>query len=167
MKRTRDNSFKHFAIAIFFIGLFTPLTIHASGLTFGAKAGSMLLDIPDTDDPVNAGVAIGYEFGVAIGNLGFEGEFTTTTKDGKIADQLLNIDTAGAYATYRSPGIVYLKARVGYVGWDAGQILGDAADDRSVSTGLGLGINLTLLKLELEYTQIDEDINFVSIAIQF
>jgi len=140
---------------------------HASGLTFGAKAGPMQLDVPDTEDPTNAGVAIGYEFGVGLGDLGFEGEFTTTVKDGKIGGMNLNIDTVGAYATYRSPGFIYLKGRVGYVGWDAAQTLGNSADDTSASFGLGLGFSLKVIKFELEYTQIDDEIDFISLGILF
>ena len=140
---------------------------HASGLTFGAKVGPMQLDVSGTDDPTNAGVAVGYEFGVGLGDLGFEGEFTTTVKDGKIGGKNLNIDTVGAYATYRSPGIVYLKGRVGYVGWDAAQTLGDSADDTSASFGLGLGLSLKVVKFELEYTQIDDNIDFISLGILF
>ena len=141
--------------------------VYAEGLTFGAKGGPMQLDVSGADDPINAGVAIGYEFGVGLGDLGFEGEFTTTVKDGKIGGLDLNIDTVAAYATYRSPGFIYFKGRVGYAGWDAAQALGDTADDTSASYGIGLGLSLKVLKFELEYTQIDDDINFVSLGIMF
>lgn len=153
------------SFAILFLLISTH--VNASGLTFGAKAGPMQLDVPDADDPTNAGVAIGYEFGVALGDLGFEGEFTTTVKDGKIGGMNLNIDTVGAYATYRSPGFIYFKGRVGYVGWDAAQTLGNSADDTSASYGLGLGFSLKVIKFELEYTQIDDDIDFISLGILF
>lgn len=155
------------ALFIAFTFLLISTHIQAEGLTFGAKGGPMQLDVSDADDPINAGVAIGYEFGVALGDLGFEGEFTTTVKDGKIGGKELNIDTVGAYATYRSPGVVYFKGRIGYVGWDAAQSLGDSADDTSASYGLGLGLSLKVIKFELEYTQIDDDIDFISLGILF
>ncbi len=139
----------------------------AGGLTFGAKFGPMQLDVPGADDPLNAGVAIGYELGLGIGDLGFEGEFTTTTKEGEEGTQKLKIDTGGAYVTYRSPGIVYLKGRAGYVGWDADFNVEGKDDGTSASYGLGLGVNLTVIKIELEYTQIDDDIDFISLGIQF
>lgn len=139
----------------------------AAGLTFGAKAGAMQIDSESIDDPMNAGVNIGYEFGIGIGDLGFEGEFTTTVKEGEIGLQKFNIDTGGAYITYRSPGFIYLKGRAGYVGWDADFSVGDKNDGTSASYGLGLGFSLHVIKLELEYTQVDEDINFVSIGILF
>ena len=166
-KRSKNTFFRRFVFAIVIISLLIPVSVHAGGLTFGAKVGPMLLDIPNSEDPVNAGVAIGFEFSTGLGDFGMEGEFTTTTKDGKIADELLNIDTAGVYATYRSPGIVYLKGRAGYVAWDSGLKLGDSSEDESASMGLGLGLNLNILKFEVEYTQIDDDINYVSLAILF
>ena len=141
--------------------------VHAEGLTFGAKGGPMQLDVAGADDPTNAGVAIGYEFGVVLGDLGFEGEFTTTVKEGKIGGLDLNIDTVAAYATYRTPGFIYLKGRAGYLAWDASQTLGETVDDTSASYGIGLGLSLKVIKFELEYTQIDDDINFVSLGIMF
>ena len=140
---------------------------HAEGLTFGAKVGPMQLDVSDTEDPTNAGVTIGYEFGLGLGDLGFEGEFTTTVKDGKIGGENLKIDTVGGYATYRSPGFIYLKGRVGYVAWDAAQTLGESDKDSSGSYGLGLGVSLKVVKFELEYARIDDQIDFISLGILF
>jgi len=99
--------------------------------------------------------------------VGFEGEFTTTVKDGKIGGENLKIDTVGGYATYRSPGLFYLKGRAGYVAWDAAQTLGESDKDSSGSYGLGLGISLKVVKFELEYTRIDDQIDFISLGILF
>jgi hypothetical protein len=154
-------------LTVFLTSLLIAASTSAAGLVFGAKAGPMQLDISTADDPLNAGVNIGYEFDVGLGDLGFEGEFTTTVKEGEIGLQKLNIDTAGAYLTYRTPGIVYLKGRAGYISWDADFSVGEVDEDTSASYGLGLGLNLKVIKLELEYTQIEEDIDFVSLGIQF
>ena len=143
-------------VTVFLTSMLIAASTSAAGLVFGAKAGPMQLDISGADDPVNAGVNIGYEFGVVFGDLGFEGEFTTTVKEGEFGLQKLNIDTAGAYLTYRTPGIVYLKGRAGYLSWDADFNVGAADDGTSASYGLGLGLNLTIFKLEVEYTQIDD-----------
>jgi hypothetical protein len=150
-------------LLVFLLGVETVL----AGVTFGAKTGPVQPDLDGIEDPINAGVTIGYEFGIALGALGFEGEFTTTVKEGEYGIERLNIDTTGAYATYRSPGLFYLKGRAGYAGWDADFSVGGNEDDTSASYGLGLGFSLKLIKIELEYTQIDEDIDFVSIGIQF
>ncbi|WP_455220657.1 outer membrane beta-barrel protein [Kaarinaea lacus] len=139
----------------------------AAGLTFGAKTGPMQVDISGVDDPLNAGVNIGYEFGIGLGDLGFEGEFTTTTKEGELGLQKFNIDTGSVYLTYRTPGFVYLKGRAGYLGWDADFNVNGKDDGNSASYGLGLGFNLKVIKIEMEYTQIEENIDFISLGILF
>lgn len=139
----------------------------AAGITFGAKSGPMQLDTDGVEDPINAGVAVGYEFGIVLGDIGLEGEFTTTVKEGELGIQRLKLDTAGAYVTYRSPGFIYLKGRAGYVGWDADFNQNGTDDDTGASYGAGLGFNLKIVKFELEYTKIDDDIDFISLGIQF
>jgi len=138
----------------------------ADGLTFGAKTGPMRVDSSNVkDDPTNAGVTVGYEMGLVLGDLGFEGEFTTSMDDGTLkvpANSKFDVDTVGLFATYRSPGFLYLKARYGFVSWESGN-----TEDTNTSMGLGFGVSLGLLQVELEYTQIDEDIDFLSIGIVF
>lgn len=138
---------------------------YAGGITFGAKTGPMIIDLPGPgiDDPTNAGVAVGWEQGVVLGDLGVEAEFTTTINQGKIGTQDLEIDTFGGYVTYRSPGFIYLKGRMGFVNWETN----NNQDDTGKSVGLGLGFSLALIKIELDYTRIDDDIDFVSIGVQF
>ena len=141
----------------------TPIL--ADGLTFGAKTGPMKVDSSAVkDDPTNAGVTVGYELGLVLGDLGFEGEFTTSMDDGTIknSNATFDVDTVGLYATYRSPGFIYLKARYGFVSWESGN-----EEDTNTSMGLGFGVSLGLLQVELEYTQIDEDIDFLSLGIVF
>lgn len=137
----------------------------AGGLTFGAKTGPMRIDNANVDDdPTNAGVTVGNEFGVVLGDLGVEGEFTTTMDDGTIknSNATIDIDTMGLYGTYRSPGFLYFKARYGFVHWET-----DYDDDTVTSMGLGLGFSLGVFQLELEYTEIDEDVNFISLGVVF
>ena len=66
---------KHFSILVstLIFALTLSTNAAASGLTFGAKTGPMQIDGLD-DDPTNAGVAVGYEIGVVLGDIGFEGE---------------------------------------------------------------------------------------------
>ena len=148
-------------LLVAFFGLAS--TAYATGVTFGAKMGPMQLDIPGADDPTNAGVAVGYELSVVLGDLGFEGEFTTTMDEGSANNKDIEVDTVGIYATYRTPGTVFVKARGGFVNWDINGI----ADDTDTSLGIGLGFSLGLIKFELEYTQISDDIDFVSLGVQF
>lgn len=145
-------------------------TAYASGLTFGAKTGPMQLDGANIDDdPTNAGVVVGYELGVVLGDVGFEGELTTTMKDGSTKgtpSDDISVDTMGLYATYRSPGFLYLKAKTGFTRWDlsAGSY---EEDDTVTSMGLGIGFSLGIIQFELEYTEIDDDIEFISLGVQF
>jgi len=136
----------------------------ADGLTFGAKTGPMRIDSNLIDeDPTNAGVTVGTELGIVLGDLGVEGEFTTTMKDGStVFDTDVDIDTMGLYATYRSPGFLYIKARMGFVHWESGD-----ESDTTNSMGFGIGFSLGIVQLELEYTEIDEDINFISLGVVF
>lgn len=138
---------------------------YASGLTFGAKTGPMQVDGLD-DDPTNAGVAVGYEVGIVLGDLGFEGELTTTMKDGDWAGNDVSVDTMGLYATYRSPGFLYFKAKTGFTRWDVDYSVGED-DDTVTSMGIGIGFSLGIIQFELEYTEIDDDIEFISLGVQF
>jgi hypothetical protein len=144
----------------------TPCAM-AGSITFGAKMGPMIFnadDLQNVSDATNAGVAVGWEQGIVVGDLGVEAEFTTTIDKGEINNQDIEIDTFGGYVTYRSPGFVYLKGRMGFVNWET-----DYADDTNESIGIGLGFSLALIKIELDFTRIssDEDINFISLGVQF
>ena len=156
------KKFKQWSWLGLVISLFAPIT-YADGLTFGAKTGPMMIDRSGFDDPINAGIAIGSELGVVLGDLGIEGEFTTTMNKGSDPfNKDISIDTIAAYATYRSPGIVYLKARGGFLRWDS-----EGENDTNPSLGIGLGFSLAVVKIEVEYTQVDKHINFLSVGVQF
>ncbi|WP_455375968.1 hypothetical protein [Kaarinaea lacus] len=148
------------------IAFFFSTSVFAGGLTFGAKTGPMRIDSAGIkDDPTNAGVTVGTEMGLVLGDIGVEGEFTTTMKDGKTKgtpSSNVDLDTMGLYATYRSPGFLYFKARTGFVHWESG-----SQDDTVTSMGLGLGFSLGIVQIELEYTEIDDDIDFISIGVVF
>jgi len=136
---------------------------YADGLTFGAKSGPMMIDHSGFDDPINAGIAVGTELGVVLGDIGVEGEFTTTMSKGSDPfNNDISIDTMAVYATYRSPGFIYLKGRGGFLRWDS-----EGQNDTTTSFGIGIGFSLAVVKIELEYTKVDSDINFLSIGVQF
>ena len=157
------------ATALVLIFCFTT-SAYASGLTFGAKTGPMRIDNSFIDDdPTNAGVAVGYEIGVVLGDIGFEGELTTTMKDGSTnatPSDDVSVDTMGLYATYRSPGFLYFKAKTGFTRWDV-SAGGYEDDDTVTSMGIGLGFSLGIIQFELEYTEIDDDIDFICLGVQF
>ena len=87
-------------------------------------------------------------------------------KDGDWAGNDVSVDTMGLYATYRSPGFLYFKAKTGFTRWDADFGVGED-DDTATSMGIGVGFSLGLIQFELEYTEIDDDIEFISLGVQF
>ena len=150
-------------LLIFAVLFAIPLQTFAGGLTFGAKAGPMLLDVSGADDPMNGGVVFGTELGIFVGDLAVEGELTRTIDSG---DDEIEIDTYAAYLAFRTPGPIYFKARGGVLKWELETPIAED-DDTGTSFGLGVGFSLAIIKLELDYTIIDDDINFLSIGLQF
>lgn len=155
--------------------LVLPLTLAlaapamAGEVIFGAKTGPMMIDQAGIDDPVNTGLMVGYQQSVVLGELGIEGEFTTTTSDGKISasGDKVSVDTKAIYVALRTAGPFYFKVKGGYLQAD---IDGSTSEsDSGTSYGAGLGFGIGILQLELEYTQtaLDTNLAFVSLGIQF
>jgi len=138
--------------------------VFAGDFTFGAMTGPMILDIPgDPDNPTNGGIVLGYELGVVLADLSVEANLTKTLNKG---DNDSEVDTAGLYLALRTPGPIYFKARGGFVSWDYSN-KNESFDDSGASYGLGIGFSLALLLIEVDFTQIDDDINFVSVGVRF
>ena len=135
----------------------------SAGWFFGAKTGPMIIDVNGVSDPVNTGVVVGYDIGAVVADLALEGELTTTTGDGKISGNKVNLDTAALYLAVRTGGPIYLKAKGGFL-----QASGDV-DESGASYGIGVGFGIGIAQLELEYTQtsIDPDLAFISVGVQF
>ena len=138
----------------------------AAEFYIGAKTGTMLVDISGADDPVNTSLILGYEFGVVFGDVGLEAEFSRTTSDGEVGGEDLEVDTNGYYVTFLTPGALYLKARAGMV--DSDVKIGSASEsDNNSSLGVGVGISTGILRVELEFTTIDDDIEYLTLGLQF
>lgn len=132
----------------------------------GAKTGPMMIDESGVDDPTNAGVLIGHEWGVVAGDLGIEAEITTTVDDGEFAGQDVQLDTLGLYAAFRTAGPVYLIGKAGVIRNELE--IGSVSDsDTGSAIGAGVGFSIGIAQFELEYTRIDEDIDFVSLGLRF
>ena len=132
----------------------------------GVKTGPMLVDIDGADDPTNVALTLGYEFGIVIGDLGLEAEFSRTASKGEVDDDDLEVESDGFYAAFVTPGPVYFKARAGVV--DNEVIIGDDADsDGGNAFGAGFGVSAGLARFEIEYTRIDSDVDFISLGVQF
>jgi hypothetical protein len=133
---------------------------------FGAKTGPMIIDKSGVDDPTNLGLMLGYELPVPllIGALGVEGEVTRTVEDGSFLQRDVELDTAAAYAAFRTAGPVYFKARLGYADLDEEGI---SDIDGGTSAGVGVGLGLGLVQFELEFTVLEDDVGFFSLGVQF
>lgn len=153
-------------ILVGLLGMFAAAPASADWF-FGAKTGPLIVDSSAVkDDAVNTGVMVGYDLGVVLGDLAVEGEFTTTTGDGKFdgTAEKLSIDTTAVYLAFRSAGPIYFKAKGGFV-----QASGDI-DDSGTAYGVGIGFGIGIAQLELEYSQASLDpanVAFVSVGVQF
>jgi len=133
---------------------------------FGANTGPMMIDVAGVGDPTNAGVMIGKEWGVVIGDVGVQGEFTTSINKGKSSGQDVSVDTQAIYGVFRTAGALYLIAKAGVLREEVK--IGAASDSDSGSAyGLGVGFSLGLAQLELEYTQVEKDIAYLSLGVRF
>jgi hypothetical protein len=135
---------------------------------FGVNAGSMLIDPAGYDDPTNAGVFIGKEWGVVAGDIGVQAEFTTTIDDGSLYNYFpVSIDTQAIYGVFRTAGPVYLIGKAGLLREDV-EIEGlGSDDDTGLAAGIGVGFSLGVAQLELEYTLVEEDISYLSVGVRF
>ncbi|MBI3545191.1 MAG: porin family protein [Gammaproteobacteria bacterium] len=144
-------------------------------LYVGLKGGVMMVDLSEYDQATSAGVVLGYKiFGNADSSLAIEGEYTTSSS----ADINVlgfkgkwDIDTWAAYLAYRIGGDMYFKGKVGYLNEDINvDIVGAniSGSDSGLSVGIGVGWKLGKKNaLELEYTVIEQDVNFVSLGVNF
>lgn len=160
------------AILIIFGCVSVTATVQAEGWYFGGKLAYFELDIPNVDDPDNAGLVVGYDWLKNYGIIGIEGEFTTTFEEGNLADQKIEMDTAGVYATYKSSGHaskgmgIYFKVKAGAAYHDL-SIGATSKDDTNFSGGVGVGLNMAAVSFELEYTILDSDIDMISLLVRF
>ena len=145
--------------------LTTVAPLYAGDFYIAAKVGSMMIDKSGVDDPTNIGIALGYEIGVVAADIGIEGEYTKTSDNGSFAGSDVEVETVGIYLAGRTAGPIYLKGRLGYVDVDVEGPLN--VDDSGATYGLGVGVSTGVIQLELEYTQINSDISFLSVSVQF
>ncbi|WP_193161731.1 outer membrane beta-barrel protein [Microbulbifer hainanensis] len=133
---------------------------YAEGAYWGGTVGLMDIDLNHADSPLNVGLRGGYTL---PSGWGFEAEYTNSLISGDAdvfsRDVDIDVETLGAYGTYRSYGDIYFKGRLGVVHEDVDYF----GSDTGISLGGGVGLNVSPnTNVELEYTMIDEDIGFWS-----
>lgn len=145
----------------------------------GIKLGSVTNDNPRFDDATNATLVLGYQFSRIIGDRGtasVEFEIGDSISDGDLrttANGEWGVQTLGVYLTYRSPGTIYFKGKLGVQDTDvqtrnSGSINLDRSD-ANFAYGAGLGIVLGRdqnINLEVEWVGVsgDNDLNFFNIG---
>ncbi len=137
----------------------------ASGLYYGAKTGTMVVD-GSSKDPKNASLVVGYDLGLVVADVGLEGELSRTINDGEFGNSKFQLDTNAVYVAVRTAGPFYFKARGGYIDTNY-SISGIGGGDSGTSYGVGLGLGLGLLQIELEYTLIDDHSKYLTLGVQF
>ncbi|MDH3689821.1 MAG: porin family protein [Gammaproteobacteria bacterium] len=162
--------YRNFLASALLAAILIPIPSHAAdGFYIGAVGGIMDNDRSGFDDAINAGVTLGYEFlGVGIGDIAVEGTYTATINDADAprGQGDWEIDTLGVYGVFRSAGPVYFKAKGGLVSADI-SVGRSSDDDTEFSAGLGFGFSVGIAQFELEYTNVDDNVDFISVAILF
>lgn len=138
----------------------------SAGWFFGAKTGPMMIDTNGVSDTNNVGVVVGYDLGVAVGDLAVEGEVTTTVSSGDFLGYDVDVDTQALYLAFRTAGPIYLKVKGGLLNEEV-SIGSISESDSGMSYGVGVGFGIGVAQLELEVTQIEQDVTFLSVGVQF
>lgn len=156
------------AAAIVMLAL-SPWAAQADGLYGGVKLGLMLPSISGFDNATNGGLVLGY---ATSRNAAIEGEITTSVADGDANVPMpggkWDLNTYALYGAYRFGGDLYGKAKLGVVYEDPSDSGSLLEADSGLSVGVGGGYLLSRRTcVELEYTVVDQDVNFLSLGVNF
>ena len=150
-------------IAISTLFLLTPAFAAEPGkshIFFGAKGGFMKPDGKNNDSAFNIGVVMGQGM---TKYFSWEAELNASLSDGKVGSADWDISNIAGYAVYRSPGKIGFKAKAGLTYWDT-------PNDNGTSLTMGIGAGFKMGKsgmLDVEYTQVDDFVDYISVAYLF
>ena len=145
----------------------------------GIKYGSMTNDDPGFQDADAYTLVLGYQFARPVGDNGsssIELELTDTEEadlNNGISNGFWDATTIGLFITYRTPGTVYFKGKVGLLASDLKAEINevDVADTSDVAFAYGAGLGVRLgaqqnVNLELEWTGAsgEHDLSHVTIG---
>lgn len=149
--------------------LLSTQPVLANDFYIGAKAGKMMSDANGFADTNNLGVVLGYDIiGVVLGDVSVEGELTNSTGTASAPPPANDweIQTAAAYAVFRSAGMVYFKGKAGVL-HEKVKTQERTVNDTGTSIGAGVGLSVGVAQFELEYTLIEQDVNYLSLTVNF
>ena len=145
----------------------------------GIKYGQMTNDDPGFENADAWTLVLGYQFARTVGVDGsssVELEFSDTLEASRntgIAGDNWDARAYGLYLSYRTPGTIYFKGRVGILWSDirteSNNIKLTSESEADVALGVGLGILLGAtqnINLEIDYTQSggDHDISLFNVG---
>lgn len=120
----------------------------------GIKLGAVDPDIPGYDETPMATLVLGYQFARPVGDrgsssieleLGFSGSEDLGV-DSPYGDGEYDVQAAGIFFNYRSPGTVYFKGKLGLLDMNIDTILLSGEEfknnDANLAFGLGAGVRL-------------------------
>lgn len=155
-------------ILLALLSLLMTSSAYAGEWIFGAKTGPMMVNNSNVKtDPTNIGVLFGYQQSVVLGDIGIEGELTTTTSKGELksSGKKFSADTQAAYVAFRSAGLMFVTAKAGYMQAD---INGTTKGGSSYGVGFGIGLGLAQIELELAKAAITpDDVTFINLGVVF
>lgn len=126
---------------------------------FGIKGGFMDAN-GQSDSAINMGADVGYRNNKYLST---EVELTKTVIDGDTpSGNDWEVDTLSVFAAFRSNTEVKLKAKIGLTNIDYGN-----DDDLELSFGFGAGFWAAGGLMEIEYTEIDDDLEFISLGVTY
>lgn len=164
------TTFQKIAVAATLVAGAAVAPLASADMYFGAKAGPMMFDIPGVDDPTNAGIVLGKEWGVVAGDIGVQIEGSTSIDDGAFNTWFgpvdVSIDTLAAYGVFRTAGPVYFIGKAGVLREEV-EVGPVSESDTGLSFGAGVGFSLGVAQIEVEYTVIEEDVSFLSAGVRF
>lgn len=146
------------------MSLMSSYTVEAGKSTsspwyFGIKGGLMDID-GRGDSALNMGLDVGYRHNKYLST---EVELTETLIEGDThSGNDWEVDTLSAFAAFRSNTEVKLKGKIGLTNIDYGN-----DDDLEISFGFGIGFWAAGGLMEIEYTEIDDDLHFISLGVNF
>lgn len=126
---------------------------------FAIKGGFMDVD-GAADSAINMGADVGYRNNKYLST---EVELTKTLIDGDTpSGNDWEVDTLSVFAAFRSNTEVKLKGKIGITNVDYGN-----DDDLELSFGFGVGFWAGGGLMEIEYTEIDDNLNFISVGVNY
>lgn len=131
------------------------------------KLGSMNVDGPQKDHPLNLALSVGYELDSYVADFSVAAEVNRTIDDGEYRNGGdIEFESNGLFFIYKSTRSLFVVGRVGYVE-NKTIIRGHTSRDDGIALGGGIGVVIGQTRLHLEFVSYAGDANHISLGLQF